>query len=92
MSRGTLIWVALLMIAIGLLPFMSVMLASAIAGNAGCLSGAATPCPFAGTPTGALLANMMLIGWYAVLSVPVGLIGLLLLLAALLRRRRSPKV
>ena len=92
MNRRALIGIALLLIAIGLLPIASVALASAIAGSAGCLTEGAAPCPYAGTPKGALLANMLLMGWYAIVTVPVGLFGLLLLIIALWRRRPPPEV
>jgi len=92
MNRAALIWVALLMIAVGLLPLVSVGLASAIAGSAGCLEEGAAPCPYAGTPAGTLLANMLLMGWYAVLSIPVGFVGVLLLIFALWRRPPAPEV
>jgi hypothetical protein len=79
-----------------LLPMISVFTASAIAEASGCSldEGSAHPCMVSGTDIGETLYTMFVLGWLFFLTVPTGLVALVLftvavLLAARARRKRA---
>ncbi|MCA2012806.1 hypothetical protein [Pararhodobacter sp. CCB-MM2] len=90
------LWIlALLMIALGLLPVLGVVLSSGIAEVAGCAlnEGGVQPCVILGLDWGPVLAFLFVGGWFFFLTAPVALGGMLLgiglALAALIRRSRD---
>lgn len=90
MTRGTLLWLAALLIAIGALPFLSVGIASAILWANGCMGpDGPVPCALYDDETGGVLANMLLAGWYAIISIPIGLIGIVVLFVAIFKQREG---
>ncbi|NDV00156.1 hypothetical protein [Pseudoroseicyclus tamaricis] len=93
MTRRLLI-LGLILLAIGLAPVASVALASFIAERAGCElhEGFTNPCLVGGRDIGGTLYTMFVAGWYMLLSLPVALVGLVMLviggISALRARRR----
>ncbi|MFV2052153.1 hypothetical protein [Aliiroseovarius sp. YM-037] len=87
MTQGTLLWLAALLIAIGALPFLSVGIASVILWANGCMGpDGLVPCALYDDDSSGVLANMLLAGWYAIISIPIGLIGIVLLIFAVAKR------
>ncbi len=83
------LWAVLL---VCLWPFVSVLLASAIASWADCElnEGSVNPCVIAGRDWGPQLARMFVRGWYMLLTMPVALFALVgLVVLAIVRRTRA---
>lgn len=73
------IWLSILLIAVGIAPMVSVVLAAVIAGLNGCEVNEAyvQPCIVLGTDIGFLLAMMGIMGWFMLISVYFLAAGLL---------------
>ncbi|VEP14145.1 conserved hypothetical protein [Hyella patelloides LEGE 07179] len=67
-------------LALGFAPLISVILAEVIAhiGNCTVHEGFVNPCQIGSFELGELLATMFVAGWYMLISLPLGFIGLLL--------------
>ncbi len=84
-----------LLLLVGLLPVISILVASAISALAGCNvnEGIITPCVIGGTDYGETLAYLFTFGWMIFFTLPLVIIGAALLLIrlvqSLLARRRS---
>lgn len=86
------IWVLILMVAIGIAPMVSVMLAASIADLNGCAlhEGYVQPCIVFGTDIGGVLYTMGVMGWLMLISLfflAAGLLGLALEALLLIVRR-----
>lgn len=70
---------AVLSISIGVFPLLIALLASLIARACGCTLNEADPhaCMLLGKDVGGLLYSMFVFGWFGMLTVPAGAIGLL---------------
>jgi uncharacterized membrane protein YhaH (DUF805 family) len=82
----------LVLFVIGLAPILSVMTASVIANWAGCElhEGFANPCIIGGTEYGELLYSMAVVGWFALITLPLAalsFIALIIVLAVIMFRR-----
>jgi hypothetical protein len=75
---------ALLIILVGAAPVISVVIASGFASTLGCKldEGNPHPCPFHGVDLGDTLYSMFVAGWLGLITVPLGAIGLAILLVA----------
>jgi hypothetical protein len=86
MSKQTLGFLlgALAIILLAALPVISVFTASAIASSLGCTlnEGDAHPCRFHGVDLGETFYGMVVIGWFALGTLPIGAIALAVLLLA----------
>lgn len=77
-----------------LLPMISVLTAGAIAQAAGCAldEGRVNPCTVAGMDVGEALYTMFVMGWMFFLTVPTGLVALVLFtVIVLIKRFRSAR-
>lgn len=76
----------LVLLVIGVLPLLSVFLSTVIADAAGCELNEASvnPCVIAGVDVGGALTGMFVSGWLMLVSLPIGAVGLALLLGGLL--------
>ena len=77
-----------------ILPMISVLTASAIADASGCTvnEGSSHPCIVAGTDIGDTLYTMFVMGWMFFLTVPTGLVALVLFtVIVLVKRVRSAR-
>jgi hypothetical protein len=77
-----------------LLPMISVFTASAIAEASGCSldEGSAHPCTVLGTDIGDTLYTMFVMGWMFFLTVPTGLVALVLFTVIVLLAARSKRI
>ena len=77
---------------IGSLPVLSVVVSGAVASRLGCTlhEGFTNPCFIGAFDAGSLLYAMLVSGWFALVTVPAGLIGVavgvILLLVSLIQR------
>jgi len=62
-------------------PILSVVLAATIADSHGCTlnEGSVNPCIIGGVDYGGLLYNMGVLGWFAMVSIPLGIAGFIVL-------------
>ena len=94
MKRRTILIVYGVIVLWMLLPMISVLSAGAIAQAAGCSvdEGSAHPCTVAGMDVGEALYTMFVMGWMFFLTVPTGLVALVLFtVIVLVKRIRSAR-
>lgn len=77
-----LLLVAVALVLLGLLPILSMLVASVVAFAAGCdlHEGDVNSCVVLGADLGEALYRMFVAGWFAYLTLPVGLVGVALFL------------
>lgn len=91
MSTRNLTFLGALMVAIGLLPFLLMGLGMILSVSSGCgevINGVAdAACQHNDTETGGRIANLMFAAIYVPIAVPIGAVGVILLVVA--RRRQK---
>jgi hypothetical protein len=78
-SSGRLVratFAAIVLVAVA--PFISVLISAVIAGVLGCEldEGSLHPCPFMGVDLGEMLYVMFVLGWFGLLTLPLGAVAL----------------
>ena len=95
LKKKTIFVIYLVFILFTTAPILSVLIASGIATSCGCKvdEGSAHPCIIYGVDIGGLLYKMGVAGWFMIVTIPIGLIGLFLftlyLLQGWLQRRNA---
>jgi len=68
-------WLAIAMMVFGILPFISLAIANAITWLSGCTTSGTGDCPLYETLLGKIVAILYLLGWYMLVTIPIGLVG-----------------
>jgi hypothetical protein len=81
--RSVFLWLGIpfvLIVLLALAPLLSALIAGAIADALGCglNEGGASPCPFMGHDLGEPLVIMLVLGWLAILTLPLGAAALVI--------------
>jgi hypothetical protein len=78
------VWIGAALVLIGVLPVALAFLAAGIASAAGCVlhEGFANACVIGGTDWGETLYTLFVMGWLALMTLPLAALGLAVLLGA----------